>query len=374
MAANDDVHACLSKLYHLGELSNDPSRPADERDVERKTQQRSDMRILIAEDSGPSRLVLERSLANWGYEVVSCKDGTCAWESLQSESAPRLAILDWMMPGYSGPEICRMLRQKAPEPYTYILLLTSKSQKEDLIEGMEAGADDYLTKPFDTHELRARLRAGIRILNLQAELLAAREEIRQQAMRDSLTGLWNRRSIMEILMRELVRGFRERTPVAVMMMDLDHFKQINDLHGHIAGDGVLQEASRRLLSSVRPYDGVGRYGGEEFLIVLPGCDEASVFHRAEAMRLAISELPVFSGNTSIHVTASFGATVCPAGCDSEGLPLISLADEALYDAKRAGRNRVCFRDARMLAALPKPAAVDEGDHTTAAAGPSSLAV
>ncbi|MBL8231390.1 MAG: diguanylate cyclase [Bryobacterales bacterium] len=347
---------------------------ADERDVERKTQRRSDMRILIAEDSGPSRLVLERSLANWGYDVVSCKDGECAWEQLQSEGAPRLAILDWMMPGYSGPEICRMLRQKAPEPYTYILLLTSKSQKEDLIEGMEAGADDYLTKPFDTHELRARLRAGIRILNLQAELLAAREEIRQQAMRDSLTGLWNRRSIMEILMRELVRGFRERTPVAVMMMDLDHFKQINDLHGHIAGDAVLQEASRRLLSSVRPYDGVGRFGGEEFLIVLPGCDEASVFHRAEAMRLAISELPVLSGNASIHVTASFGATVCPAGCDLEGLPLIGLADEALYDAKRAGRNRVCFRDGRALGTAPKPAAVDEGNLAPAAAGPSTLAV
>lgn len=324
------------------------------------------MRILIAEDSGPSRLVLERSLANWGYEVVSCKDGMGAWEVLQSENAPRLAILDWMMPGFSGPEICRMLRQKAPEPYTYILLLTSKSQKEDLVEGMEAGADDYLTKPFDTHELRARLRAGIRILNLQAELLAAREEIRQQAMRDSLTGLWNRRSIMEILMRELVRGFRERSPVAVLMMDLDHFKQINDRHGHIAGDQVLQEASRRLLSSVRPYDGIGRYGGEEFLIVLPGCDESSVFHRAESMRLAISELPVMSGAVPLQVTASFGATVCPTGYAVESLPLIHLADEALYDAKRSGRNRVCLRDARAML----NAAQDEA-RKSEAQGPSA---
>jgi diguanylate cyclase (GGDEF)-like protein len=317
------------------------------------------MRILIAEDSGPSRLVLERSLAMWGYDVVSCKDGLGAWEELQKENAPKLAILDWMMPGLSGPEICRMLRQKAPDTYTYILLLTSKSQKEDLVEGMEAGADDYLTKPFDTHELRARLRAGIRILNLQAELLAAKEEIRQQAMRDSLTGLWNRRSIMEILMRELVRGFRERSPVAVIMMDLDHFKQVNDKYGHIVGDRVLQEASQRLLSSVRPYDGVGRYGGEEFLMVLPGCDESSVFHRAESMRLAISEMPVKSGELSLSVTASFGATVCPTGCNIDSLPLIHLADEALYDAKRSGRNRVCLRDAR------RPAADVQGTATEA---------
>jgi diguanylate cyclase (GGDEF)-like protein len=317
------------------------------------------MRILIAEDSGPSRLVLERSLAMWGYEVVSCRDGLAAWQELQKDDAPRLAILDWMMPGLSGPEICRMLRQKAGGTYTYVLLLTSRSQKEDLVEGMEAGADDYLTKPFDTHELRARLRAGIRILDLQAELLAAKEEIRQQAMRDALTGLWNRRSIMEVLVRELVRGFRERSPVAVIMMDLDHFKQINDKYGHIVGDHVLQEASQRLLNSVRPYDGVGRYGGEEFLMVLPGCDESSVFHRAESMRLAISEQPVKSGDLMLNVTASFGATVCPAGFSIESLPLLHLADEALYDAKRSGRNRVCLRDVR------QPPADVQGPATTA---------
>ncbi|MCS7023527.1 MAG: diguanylate cyclase [Bryobacteraceae bacterium] len=329
------------------------------------------MRILIAEDSGPSRLLLERILADWGYQVVSCKDGACAWQELQKENAPRLAILDWMMPGYSGLEICRMLRQKSPEAYTYILLLTSKSQKEDLVEGMEAGADDYLTKPFDQHELRARLRAGIRILNLQAELLAAREEIRQQAMRDSLTGLWNRRSILEVLTRELVRGFRERTPVAALMMDLDHFKQINDTYGHLAGDAVLQEASRRLLNSVRTYDGVGRYGGEEFLIVLPGCDETSILHRAEAMRLAICESPVVAGDVTIPVTASFGAAVCPVNCQLESLALIALADEALYEAKRNGRNRVSFRGFSPAYSLPTGTSPTYSGATDVALSPAN---
>lgn len=309
------------------------------------------MRILIAEDSGPSRLALERTLGNWGYEVVSCKDGTGAWEQLQREGAPRLAILDWMMPGHSGPEICKMVRQRESETYTYLLLLTSKSLKEDLIEGMEAGADDYITKPFDLHELRVRLRAGIRILNLQSELLAAREEIRDQAMRDSLTGLWNRRSIMEILVREQSRGIRERTPVGILMLDLDHFKDVNDRHGHLVGDCVLQETSRRLLSSVRPYDGVGRYGGEEFLVVLPGCDETSLSSRAESMRQAICAQPVMSGATVVNVTASFGATATLIGGSAEPLQLIHLADEALYEAKRLGRNRVVMRSSIVESSL-----------------------
>ncbi|MBL8179232.1 MAG: diguanylate cyclase [Bryobacterales bacterium] len=304
------------------------------------------MRVVIAEDSGPSRLALERTLAKWGYEVIACKDGNAAWEELEKEHSPNLAILDWMMPGYSGPEIVRMVRAKAEAakaPYTYILLLTSKNERADLIEGLEAGADDYITKPFDQQELRVRLRAGVRILNLQAELVAAREALRDQAMRDALTGLWNRRSIIEILTREQSRAARQTMPVGVLMMDIDHFKDVNDTHGHLAGDDVLKEVSRRLLASVRPYDGVGRYGGEEFIIVLPGCDVASIQSRGEAMRLAIADQPITAYERQLSITASFGATVFIPPSTLDVADLIRTADDALYEAKRRGRNCVIYQ-------------------------------
>lgn len=302
-----------------------------------------DLRILIAEDSGPSRLILERTLAKWGYQVISCRDGVSAWTELRKDDAPRMAILDWMMPGYSGPEICRMLRQRSQAPYTYVLLLTSRTQKEDLVEGMESGADDYLTKPFDQSELGVRIGAGMRLLRLQNELVNARERLRDLAMRDSLTGVWNRRSILDILERERSRARRENMPVGVLLLDLDHFKAVNDTYGHTAGDVVLQEAARRLTGSVRPYDGVGRYGGEEFLVVLPGCDTAAILNRANAMRTGIANEPVNADGAQIRVTASFGCTVFRPADEVPLGDVIRAADEALYDAKHQGRNMVCFR-------------------------------
>ncbi len=307
-------------------------------------------RILIAEDSGPSRLVLCRTLEKWGYEVLACRDGACAWEELQKPGAPQVAILDWMMPGYNGVDICRMIREREQETYTYLLLLTSKSLREDLIEGLEAGADDYVTKPFDEQELHVRLRAGIRILKLQNELVAAKEALREQATHDSLTGLWNRRTILEILERELKRAQREQTPVGILVLDLDRFKSVNDTYGHLAGDDVLRETASRLVSSVRPYDGVGRYGGEEFLIVLPGCDETSVQHRGEAIRKAIGSLPMLAADVPLDVTASLGATVFFGSTVPDGRELVRVADEALYEAKRSGRNRVLFRSLELVRA------------------------
>src|SRR5579862_5049140 len=169
------------------------------------------MRILIADDSIVSRHLLDATLRKWGYEVVAACDGVEAWNILQAPDAPSLAILDWVMPGMTGPEVCRKVREhakdsKEQECYTYILLLTSKSLKEDLIEGMESGADDYVTKPFDRHELQVRLRAGKRLVDMQAELLATREALREQATHDSLTHIWNRNAILELLGRELARG------------------------------------------------------------------------------------------------------------------------------------------------------------------------
>jgi diguanylate cyclase (GGDEF)-like protein len=298
------------------------------------------MRILIAEDDPISRRILQATLESWDYQLVVACDGAEAWDLLQAPDAPRLAVLDWMMPGLTGPEVCARLRQQAREPYTYVLLLTAKVQKQDLVEGMEAGADDYLTKPFDAQELKVRLRAGTRILDLQAELVAAREALREQATHDPLTCLWNRSSIMQILGRELAKAERQSSSVGVIMADLDHFKQINDNFGHQAGDAVLRETARRMQASTRSYDAVGRYGGEEFLIVLPGSTDSSAVHLAERLRAVISREPVRLQERNVTFTISLGVSrSLPGGSMSPEL-VVRAADEALYRAKGLGRNRV----------------------------------
>jgi len=302
------------------------------------------MRILIADDSIVSRHLLDATLRKWGYEVVVACDGNEAWQILQSDDAPNMAILDWMMPGMTGPEVCRKVRETTNDKdiYTYILLLSSKSQREDLIEGMESGADDYLTKPFDQHELQVRLRPGVRILELQHELISAREELREQATKDFLTRIWNRSSVLDILQRELRRGTREKRPVGLVLADLDHFKTINDTYGHFAGDAVLREFVRRTAGSIRPYDAIGRYGGEEFLIILPGCDEELTGKQAERMRAALANEPMFFNEESRVITCSYGATAWMPGTPPDEETLIRMADDALYRAKRLGRNRVTF--------------------------------
>lgn len=309
-------------------------------------------RVLVADDSAISRRLLEAVLGRWGYEVVSVQDGTKAWEILQEEDAPRLAILDWMMPGLSGPEVCRLVRERGRPHYTYLILLTARNDKADLIAGMEAGADDYLVKPFDTNELKVRLGPGRRIIQLQHELLHAQELLREQATRDALTKLWNRHAIDEILVRELARSYRENIPLGVLMADLDCFKRVNDTYGHVAGDAVLQEVARRFLASSRAYDAVGRYGGEEFLLIMPGCDEQAALQTAERMREGIRQEPIELGSVPVTVTASFGVMSLPRGQEELPSTVVRLADQALYQAKQAGRDRC------VLAAYKVPATGD----------------
>jgi diguanylate cyclase (GGDEF)-like protein len=295
------------------------------------------MKILIAEDDALSRQLLEDFLTEWGYEFVTANDGAEAWKQLQGDAAPRLAILDWMMPEKDGLEICREVRNRSPVPYTYILLVTAKGQREDILEGLEAGADDYVTKPFDPHELRARLRAGSRIIELQQQLLLAQEQLRVEATHDSLTGLWNRGAILEILQREIARSIRQKTPIAAMMADLDLFKTINENYGYLAGDVVLREAARRMLSSVRAYDAIGRYGGDEFLIVTD-VRESAAHRQAERLRVCIGTELFDILDTAVSMTSSLGVAVSSEAKSAD--QLVKAADDALFRAKRAGRNRV----------------------------------
>lgn len=296
------------------------------------------MRILIAEDDPVSRHLLEASLVKWGYQVVSVPDGTAAQRELQHDDTPRLAILDWMMPGTDGVDICREVRRCAAEPYIYILMVTAKGQKEDILQGLEAGADDYLTKPYDPHELRARLRTGSRIVELHTQLIAAREQLRTEATHDPLTGLWNRAAILEFLQRELARSEREKSPLAVILADVDKFKSINDTSGHLGGDAVLREVARRMRDSLRPYDGIGRYGGEEFLIIAPGCDATRALKLAERLRASISDtsVDIFEGAFAVTLSLGVGTNREASRADE----LVRAADAALYRAKDLGRNRV----------------------------------
>lgn len=294
------------------------------------------MKILAAEDNLVFRKTLQNMLTKWGYEVTIAADGERAARELQSDDPPHIAILDWMMPGLDGVQVCRQVRSLGREPYIYILLLTSRTDPRDLVEAIEAGADDYLTKPVKAFELRARLRAGRRIVDLQQQLLMAREALREQATHDGLTGLLNRSAVVEILERELERAVRDALPLSVLMVDLDHFKRVNDTFGHLAGDTVLREAAARMKSAIRRYDSLGRYGGEEFLIVLPGCAAEGAVSQAERLRMALAAEPFSVPGHLLPVTCSVGVASLADRSDADAL--IGQADIALYRAKECGRN------------------------------------
>jgi two-component system, cell cycle response regulator len=294
--------------------------------------------VLIADDEPVTFALLTTLLSNWGYDVVAVRDGHEAMTLLDAENAPHLAILDWTMPGASGTDVIKSIRQGS-RPYIYTLLLTSKDSQDDVLQGLSAGADDYLVKPIKSKELRARLLVGERILKLQEALLSAYQSAQFQAQHDVLTGLHNRAAILQVLHCELERSVREGRAVGVIMADIDHFKVINDTHGHGTGDAVLRATATAMQKCLRPYDSIGRYGGEEFLAVVPNCPAAAVLKVAERMRRTIQGLEVDTGTAGIlRLSCSFGVALADAALRDEAV-VINAADQALYMAKRRGRNR-----------------------------------
>jgi two-component system cell cycle response regulator len=307
------------------------------------------MRILVADDDPVSRRMMQGMLERSGYQVTVVADGITACEELAKPDGPRLALIDWMMPGIDGLSVCRHMRRKQQGPYVYILLLTSKQSGEDIVEGLEAGADDYLTKPCRPAELKARLLTGVRILQLEDKLVEAREDMRTRATRDALTKLWNRSSILAYLKDSMDRRNLHGTAISVLLCDVDHFKQVNDRHGHLVGDEVLQQVAARLASSVRGGDFVGRYGGEEFLILLNNCRPEDLLKQADRVRRAITAEPFDTGAGDLTVTASLGALALRgAGELMSSESVIKEVDRALYQAKADGRNRVCLAESCMV--------------------------
>lgn len=314
------------------------------------------MKALIADDDPVTRRLLDRMLRKLGYDTVLCADGVTAWETMESAGAPSLALIDWLMPGMDGIELVQRIRGRANVPYTYVLMVSSNTDRSDIISGMNAGADDYITKPIHQEELETRVKAGRRVLELQSALLRSREQLRDLAMRDALTGLLNRGAIVNALESEILRVEHDQHDTAVVLADLDRFKAINDRHGHLVGDHVLRESAERLSACVRGSDYVGRYGGEEFLLILPVCAGASAMALTDRILERFHDAPLIIGAGILPISISLGVAVAVAGARASATDLIRQADEAMYQAKRAGGNCAVFAGSLPVASSQWPVA------------------
>jgi len=300
--------------------------------------------VLLAEDNPVSRKLLEKTLQKAGYEFNSVENGREALDLFNGSFFP-IVLTDWLMPEMNGIELCRAIRENNNlSGYVYIIVLTGKDAKDDIVVGLEAGADDYLTKPFDQAELIARLNTAVRILELERSLLTANERIRLLSVTDPLTGSYNRGYLNDRYPQEIQRAKRFKNPLSLVLCDIDHFKKVNDTYGHLTGDQVLKKVVGSITKSLREkVDWVVRYGGEEFLMVLPetGVDGARIV--AERVRSAISEMSIKTKENTFHITASFGVTGCDFNATDEKIimeDMINTADGYLYQSKREGRNRV----------------------------------
>ncbi len=297
------------------------------------------IRVLVADDSAVSRKLVEQTLSEKQYSLVFAKSGRETVD-LFAEYHPALVIVDWIMPDLSGIEICKHIRSKTQASYTYIILLTGKSEKDSVVEGLAAGADDYLTKPFHPEELIARVGVGLRIMELQREIEVKNAILQELALTDPLTSLPNRRGIEDWAARQLNGAARYGFSFWVALADLDHFKTVNDAHGHDAGDTVLKRFSQILKKKSRRSDICGRIGGEEFLFVLTHATKEDALRVIDSIRAEFEATKFnFNGN-SLTVTASFGLVGFAGTKAPDFNRLVTDADSALYSAKRLGRNRV----------------------------------
>jgi two-component system cell cycle response regulator len=297
------------------------------------------MKILVAEDQAMSALMLRRTLERMGHEVTVATDGAQAWRIVQEPDGPSIVISDWMMPGLDGPELCRRIRARGGLRYTYVILLTARDRRADRIEGLRAGADDFLVKPPDADELAVRLEIARRILGVQAELERLNRTLEGLATTDSLTDLCNRRQFDNALATAFSFAQRQQLPLSVLILDVDHFKGFNDEFGHAVGDETLRTVAAILRDAMRDHDMVARYGGEEFVVLLPATGAADCRIPAERLRTAIEEHPW----PFRPVTVSLGAaSVSPS--TRSATALVEEADQALYRSKRSGRNRLTHYD------------------------------
>lgn len=296
------------------------------------------MDILIVDDEPITRIALCAAVEDWGFTGVLAKDGSEALEILNGENPPHLLIIDWSMPGITGPELCKAIRKRSDGQFFYILMLTGREGSEAVVEAMEAGADDFVSKPFDNRVLKVRIGAGSRIVRLE-------QTLNQLASRDALTQCWNRRMIDEMLQNAFTEATRNKTTYSIMLIDADHFKRVNDNFGHSAGDSALQHLVKIMHHNLREYDHVGRFGGEEFVVLLPGTDMTEAWGVAERIRSATQYTPVITGeNKQVQITVSIGLAEFSILKDEDTASLFKRADDALYEAKNGGRNRVVAAD------------------------------
>jgi len=298
------------------------------------------MKVLVAEDDTTSRMILGTILKKWGLIPVITSDGKQAWEIMKNTDAPKLAILDWQMPEMNGIEVCQKIRALNDPNPPYLIVLTSRDEKKDIVNALDAGANDFISKPYDNEELHARINVGIRMVHLQSELDEAYKALKYEAMQDPLTGIFNRRAIMKLLKKEMARAKRENTTIYIGLCDLDYFKKVNDTYGHHAGDDVLIAFTKLTMEKLRSSDHVGRYGGEEFLIVAPGPESSkpeSMFERiCEHVRNSI----ITTEASDVSITVSIGVAKFSGGESFD--TLLAASDQALYQAKALGRDQVVF--------------------------------
>ncbi|HKL01440.1 MAG TPA: diguanylate cyclase [Desulfotignum sp.] len=314
------------------------------------------MRVLVAEDDRTSRDILTAVLRKWGHDPVAVDNGNDAWDIMQHKDAPELALLDWEMPGLDGLEVCRKIRSKMTSSPPYLIILTARGETGDIVQGLDAGANDYISKPYNNDELQARLRVGERMMELQSELLATKDALAREAMYDALTGALNRRAVLSGLEKEIKRAERRNSTLTIGLCDIDHFKQVNDTFGHQTGDDVLQGLVETIQHNLREFDLMGRYGGEEFLVVVPDSGR-SMSRVYERVRTCIADSPIITRSGKMHITLSIGVTWTSSDDTVDGL--LAAADAALYAAKREGRNKVAYASECKLSETSNPVKKNE---------------